>query len=87
MHQAPHVTVPGCCCCMPLLYNHLIDSYQYVRKNALLATKGGYICIPLPPLSPPLCMILKVIRTEDGWVWLVRLHIRMHYGITKLVLG
>jgi len=27
------VTVPGCCCCMPLLYNHLMGSCSYVRKN------------------------------------------------------
>ena len=27
------VTVPGCCCCMPLLHNHLMDSCSYVRKN------------------------------------------------------
>ena len=31
------VTVPGCCCCMPLLHNHLMDSCSYVRKNILLA--------------------------------------------------
>ena len=43
------VTVPGCCCCMPLLYNHLMDSCSYVRKNTLLAAKGGCICTPLTP--------------------------------------
>jgi len=37
------VTVPGCCCCMELLHNHLRDSCSYVRKNTLLATKGGCI--------------------------------------------
>ena len=31
------VTMPGCCCCMPLLHNHLMDSCSYVRKNTLLA--------------------------------------------------
>ena len=31
------VTVPGCCCCMPLLYNYLMDSCSYVLKNTLLA--------------------------------------------------
>ena len=47
------VTMPGCCCCMPLLHNHLIDSCSYVRKNTLLAAKGGCICTPLtPPESP-----------------------------------
>ena len=40
------VTVPGCCCCMSLLYNHLMDWYSYIRKNILLATKGGCICTP-----------------------------------------
>ena len=43
------VTMPGCCCCMPLLHNHLIDSCSYVRKNRLLAAKGGCICTPLTP--------------------------------------
>ena len=43
------VTMPGCCCCMPLLYNHLMDSCSYVRKNTLLAAKGGCICTPLTP--------------------------------------
>ena len=46
-------TVPGCCCCMPLLHNHLMDSCSYVRKNILLATKGVCICTP-PPINPPL---------------------------------
>ena len=43
------VTVPGCCCMMPLLHNHLMDSCSYVRKNTLLAAKGGCICTPLTP--------------------------------------
>ena len=43
------VTMPGCCCCMPLLHNHLINSCSYVRKNTLLAAKGGCICTPLTP--------------------------------------
>ena len=43
------VTMPGCCCCMPLLHNHLMDSCSYVRKNTLLAAKGGCICTPLTP--------------------------------------
>ena len=43
------VTMPGCCCCMPLLHNHLMDSCSCVRKNTLLAAKGGCICTPLTP--------------------------------------
>ena len=46
------VTVPGCCCCMPLLHSHLTDSCSYVRKNTLLAAKGGCIC-KCTPLTPP----------------------------------
>ena len=42
------VTVPGCCC-MPLLHNHLMDLCSYVRKNTLLAAKGGCKCTPLTP--------------------------------------
>ena len=41
-------TMPGCCCCMPLLHNHLMDSCSYVRKNTLLADK----CTPFPPPPP-----------------------------------
>ena len=45
------VTMPGCCCCMPLLHNHLMDScsYNYVRQNTLLTAKGGCICTPPYP--------------------------------------
>ena len=43
------VTVPGCCCCIPLLFNHLMDLCNYLRKNALLAAKGGCTCTPLTP--------------------------------------
>ena len=43
------VTVPGCCCCMPLLHNHLMDSSSYACKNTLLAAKGGCKCTPLTP--------------------------------------
>ena len=45
------VTVPGCCCYMPLLYNHLMYLCKYVHKNTLLAAKGG---VHLHPLNPPL---------------------------------
>jgi len=31
---------------MPLLYNHLMDSCSYVRKNTLLAAKGGCLTPP-----------------------------------------
>ena len=48
------VTVPGCCCCMPLLHNHLMDSCSYVHKNTLLAAKGGCTCTHLTPLNLPL---------------------------------
>ena len=44
------VTLPGCCRCMPLLHNNFMDSCSYVRKNTLLAAKGG--C--KSPLNPPL---------------------------------
>ena len=42
---------PGCCCCMPLLHNHLC------------AAKGGCICTPLTPLNPPLgvCVCESVV--------------------------
>ena len=41
--------VLGRCCCIPLLYNHLMDSCSYLRKNTLLAAKGGCICTRLTP--------------------------------------
>ena len=47
------VTMPGCCC-MPLLHNHFMVSRSYVRKNTLLAAKGGAFAPPLTPLNPPL---------------------------------
>ena len=65
------VIVPGCCCCIPLLYNHLMDSCSYVRKNTLLAAKGGWICTPLAPpksvtdLQPPeghIMIMVSVIK-------------------------
>jgi len=51
--------VPGCCCCMPLLHNHLMDSCSYVRKNTLLAAKGGCICTPLTPPKSATGTILR----------------------------
>ena len=41
------LTMLGRCCCIPLLYNHLMDSCSYSCKNTLLAAKGGCICTPL----------------------------------------
>ena len=49
------MTVPGCCCCRPLLHDHLMDSCSYVCKNTLLAAKGG--CIPLTLLN--LSLVLR----------------------------
>ena len=43
----------SCWCCIPLLYNHLMDSCSYLRKNTLLAAKGGSICTHLTPPPPP----------------------------------
>jgi len=41
---------------MPLLHNHFMDPCSYVRKNTLLAAKGGCICTPLaPPKSATDC--------------------------------
>ena len=44
------VTVPGCCCYIPLLYNHLIDlcSYLYMQKY-ITSRQRGCICTPLTP--------------------------------------
>ena len=66
------VTMPGCCCCMPLLHDHLIDSCSYVRKNTLLAAFAP----PLPPLNPPLhflwalpsnnAFIIKLVKMWPG---------------------
>ena len=49
------LTVPGCCCCMPLLHNHLMDLCSYVCKNTLLAAKGGCICMHLHPPLAAIC--------------------------------
>jgi len=72
--------VPGCCCYMPLLHNHLMDSCSYVRRNTLLAAKGGCICTPLTsPKSATVagCAVVDKaplvakIAQEVGWevVW------------------
>ena len=74
------VTMPGCCCCMPLLHNHLMDSCSCVRKNTLLAAKGGCICTPLtPPESATVHgKTLKTFHLVEGWflarkaAWAVR---------------
>ena len=44
------VTVPGCCCCMPLLHNHLMDSCSYVRK--IHCQRGVHFHPPYPPPPP-----------------------------------
>ena len=59
--------MPGCCCCMPLLHNNLMDLWDYVRKNTLLAAKGGCICTPL---TPP--------ESATGWIWSGLQHSNMH---------
>ena len=58
------VTMPGCCCCMPLLHNHLIDSCSYVRKNRLLAAKGGCKCTPLTP-HPESATAVHIAKPEE----------------------
>jgi len=41
--------MPGCCCCMPQLHNHLMDLC---------------ICTPLTPLNPPLKYYLRLLGVE-----------------------
>ena len=51
------VTMPGCCCCMPLLHNHLMDSCTVIIMYAKIhysPPKEGAFAPPLPPLNPPL---------------------------------
>ena len=48
------LTVPGCCCCMPLLDKHLMDSCRYVCKNASPSCQRVVFVPPLSPLNPPL---------------------------------
>ena len=51
------VTVPGCCCYMPLLHNHLMDPCSYVcKKYTTSCQKGVHLPIALTPLplNPPL---------------------------------
>jgi len=43
------VAVPGCCCCMPLLHNHLMDSISYLHKYIASRQRGTFA----PPLPPP----------------------------------
>ena len=62
------VTVPGCCCCMPLLHNHLMDSCSWVRKTTLLAAcKGGCICTLLtPPKSATVVYITALSKNASS---------------------
>ena len=62
------VTVPGCCC-MPLLHNHLMDSCSYVRKNTMLAAKGGCICTPLTPPGSATVYLLCMKRRANLAKW------------------
>ena len=53
----------GCCCCMPLLHNHLMDAKIYYSPP-----KGGAFAPPLPPLNPPLdivCLCETFLRDEQ----------------------
>ena len=63
------VTVPGCCCYMPLLHNHLKDLCKYVRKNTLLAAKVGCICILNLPLLPSLINSETETATQRLFNW------------------
>ena len=58
------VTVPGCCCCMPLLHNYLMDLCSYVHKNILLGTKGVCICTPPYPKSAtaPTMFVIPLVK-------------------------
>ena len=42
------VSAPGCCCCMPLQHNRLMDSCSYVQKIHYQPPKGGAFAPPLP---------------------------------------
>ena len=52
------VTMPGCCCCMPLLHNHLNGLVQLcTQKYITRRQRGVHFAPPLPPpppLNPPL---------------------------------
>ena len=41
------VTMPGCCCCMPLLHNHLMDSCSYA-KIITRRQRGVHLHPPYP---------------------------------------
>ena len=57
--------MPGCCCCMPLLHNHLMDSCSYVRKiHYYSRQRGVHLHPPYPPLNPPLKLMLITARSS-----------------------
>ena len=62
------VTMPGCCCCMPLLYNYLMDLCSYVLKNT-----------PLPPLNPPLYQLCLSETCQSIWACSVPWHGWLQY--------
>ena len=62
------VTMPGCCCCMPLLHNHLMDSCTVIIIYAKIhysPPKGGAFAAPLPPLNPPLRFIAGMEVSQE----------------------
>ena len=50
IHVCECVTMPGCCCCMPLL--HLMDSWGMYTKIHYSPPSGVHLHSPYPP-SPP----------------------------------
>ena len=45
------VTMPGCCCRMPLLHNHLMDSCSYTQKCIIRRQRGVRLHPPYPSES------------------------------------
>ena len=60
------VSAPGCCCCMPLQHNRLMDLCSYVREVHYYLQERGAFAPPLPPLNPPL-VLMQCNPPEWNW--------------------
>ena len=73
------VNVPACCCCMPLLHNHLMDLCSYVCKNTLLAANKSHCNEQL------LANTVLLLYTYMHFIAIARLCFRSPHGLVAFL--
>jgi len=53
-----------------------MDSFSYLRKNTLLAAKGGCICTPLTPPKSATVHGHENVETSVNYVWPILSYLR-----------